>query len=297
LAEAGAAEDSADSAGAAAVAAAQAAAGRQQPPSGSERWIDLQQEMDARMDAKMDATLKELVRRLKEFAADNLESVILYGSAARGEYHQTHSDLNVLCTLGSLSVGELARIAPAVTWWCMEKKEPAPMLFSSGELQRSADVFSIELLDIQKTHRVLYGPDVVSAISVPLNLHRLQVEHDLRVMILKLRQRFLHVSGKPEELSAILADSISSVRTLLRHSLIAMGEEPPAGPHDLFARIAALCGADAAALGRAWHARTARLLPEETSGVYSAYLATLEKVISTLERHAPKQEWQRRGGG
>jgi hypothetical protein len=204
--------------------------------------------------------------------------------------------LNVLCTLRSLSVAELARIAPAVTWWCTENKEPAPMFFTSEELQHSAAVFSIELLDIQKTHRILYGPDMVSGISVPMNLHRLQVEHDLRIIILKLRQRFLHASKKPEDLSTILAESISSVRTLLRHSLIALGEEPPAAPHDLFARMAALCGADASALERAWHARTTPLPADETSGVYGAYLTTLDKVISTLDKHAPKQEWQRRGG-
>jgi hypothetical protein len=245
---------------------------------------------------KMDAILPELVRRLKEFAVDNLESVILYGSAARGDYHEVHSDLNVLCTLRSLSVAELARIAPAVTWWCTEKKEPAPLFFSSEELQRSADVFSIELLDIQKTHRVLYGPDIVSGITVPMNLHRLQVEHDLRIIILKLRQRFLHASKKLEDLSTILAESISSVQTLLRHSLIAWGEEPPAAPHELFARIAALCGADASAFDRAWHARTTPLPADETSGVYGAYLTALDKVISTLDRHAPKHEWRRRGG-
>ncbi|GAC1618869.1 MAG: hypothetical protein NVS9B13_07390 [Candidatus Acidiferrum sp.] len=243
----------------------------------------------------METILTDLVMRLKEFAADNLESVILYGSAARGDYHEAHSDLNVLCTLRSLSVAELARIAPAITWWCTEKKEPAPMLFTSQELQHSAAVFSIELLEIQKSHRVLYGPDVVSGISVPMNLHRLQVEHDLRIVILKLRQRFLHASKKPEELSGILADSISSVRTLLRHALIALGEEPPATPHDLFAQIVSVCGADAAALDRVWHARTTRLPADETSGVYGAYLATLDKVISTLDRHAPKHEWQRRG--
>jgi len=247
------------------------------------------------MDANMETILTDLVRRLKEFAADNLESVILYGSAARGDYHESHSDLNVLCTLRSLSVVELTRIAPAITWWCTEKKEPAPMLFTSQELQHSAAVFSIELLDIQKSHRVLYGPDIVSGISVPMNLHRLQVEHDLRIIILKLRQRFLSASQKPQELSAILAESISSVRTLLRHALIALNEEPPAAPHDLFKRIAEICGAQTAtSLDRAWSARATSLPADETSGIYGAYLTTLEQVIHCLDSHAPKHEWQRR---
>jgi hypothetical protein len=137
---------------------------------------------------------------------------------------------------------------------------------------------------------------VVSGISVPMNLHRLQVEHDLRIVILKLRQRFLSASQKPHELSTILAESISSVRTLLRHTLIAVNEEPPATPHDLFARIAGLCGAETDVLDRAWSARNSPLPADETSGVYGAYLSTLEQVIQCLDGRAPKHEWQRRGG-
>jgi len=51
--------------------------------------------------------LTELVNRLKEFAGANLECVILFGSAARGDFREGHSDLNVVCILHSLSVEEL----------------------------------------------------------------------------------------------------------------------------------------------------------------------------------------------
>src|SRR5882762_11572732 len=56
-----------------------------------------------------EARLKELVSRLKEFGGTNLECVILFGSAARGDFHEGHSDLNVVCFLHSLSVEELGR--------------------------------------------------------------------------------------------------------------------------------------------------------------------------------------------
>jgi hypothetical protein len=128
-----------------------------------------------------------------------------------------------------------------------------------------------------------------------MNLHRLQVEHDLRIIILKLRQRFLSASQKPQELSTILGESVSSVRTLLRHALIAINEEPPAAPHDLFKRIAALCGLQTAnSLDRAWSARDTLLPADETCGTYGAYLTTLEQVIHCLDSHVPKHEWQRR---
>jgi len=43
--------------------------------------------------------LKNLVERLHDAARENLESITLYGSAARGDFHEAHSDLNVLCIL------------------------------------------------------------------------------------------------------------------------------------------------------------------------------------------------------
>src|SRR5947209_10368805 len=116
-----------------------------------------------------DAKLTELVKRLKEFAAVNLESVILFGSAARGDFHEGHSDLNVVCILRSLSVEELGRLAQVVKWWCVEQKEPAPLFFTKNELRHAADVFAIEILDMQQGRRVLYGKDVVAEIEVPMN--------------------------------------------------------------------------------------------------------------------------------
>ena len=138
-----------------------------------------------------EAKLTDLVSRMKESAAENLASMILYGSAARGDYKEGHSDLNVLCVLRSVAARELARVTPVVHWWCKDQNEPAPLFFTADELRSSADVFSIELLDMQDSRRVLYGPDAVAGIEVPMNLHRVQVEHDLRTLLLKLRQHFL----------------------------------------------------------------------------------------------------------
>src|SRR5258708_15910577 len=100
--------------------------------------------------------LRELVNRLKEFAAANLECVILFGSAARGDFHEGHSDLNVVCILRSLSVEELGRLAPVVQWWCVEQKEPAALFFTKDELRDAANVFAIEILDMKHVRRILY---------------------------------------------------------------------------------------------------------------------------------------------
>ncbi len=240
--------------------------------------------------------LKNLVERLHEAARDNLESIILYGSAARGDFHEAHSDLNVLCILHSLRAAELARVSAVVTWWTTVQHQPAPLFFSAGELRESADVFAIELLDMQQSHRVLYGADTIAGLTVPMNLHRIQVEHELRTLLLKLRQHFLHQAGNQQELGAVLAKSFSSALTLLRHTLIAFQEQPPNAASDAFARIAALTGASAPAFEAVQRLREAKSLDRDAVlPVYDGYLAALEKVIAALDRHLPKRQWQRAG--
>ena len=235
--------------------------------------------------------LKNLVERLHEAAKENLESIILYGSAARGDFHQAHSDLNVLCILRSLRAAELARVSTVVKWWTTVQHQPAPLFFSAEELRQSADVFTIELLDMQQSHRVLYGADVITGITVPLNLHRVQVEHELRTLLLKLRQHFLRDAGNQQELGAVLAKSLSSALTLLRHTLIAFQERPPSAPGDVFARIAGLTGASAPAFEAVRRLREAASLDRDAVlPVYDAYLAALEKVIAALDHHLAKRQ-------
>jgi predicted nucleotidyltransferase len=240
-----------------------------------------------------DAKLSELVKRLKEFAATNLECVILFGSAARGDFRAGHSDLNVACILHSLTVEELGRLANVVKWWCVEQKEPAPLFFTRDELRQAAEVFAIEILDMKHGRRVLYGADVVADIEVPMNLHRVQVEHDLRTTVLKLRQHYLRAPGNSKELAPILKKSFSGVLTLLRHTIITFGEEPPLAAHDIIARVAALTDSNVSAFTTLLTLRETGEFHGEIIPVYGAYLKALEKISSALEKHFPKREWRR----
>jgi hypothetical protein len=242
-----------------------------------------------------EAKLTDLVGRMKEFAAQNLECMILYGSAARGDYKEGHSDLNVLCILRSVAARELARVTPVVHWWCKGQNEPAPLFFTAEELRHSADVFSIELLDMQENRRVLFGPDLIDDIDVPMNLHRVQVEHDLSTLRLKLRQHFLLTGQKESELRTAAAKSSSSVLALLRHALIAFEEDPPDTAPAIFSRVAALTGADAEAFSNAFKLRDRHAHAEDIARIYEKYVNALTVVISALDKIVPKHEWHRAG--
>jgi hypothetical protein len=120
------------------------------------------------------------------------------------------------------------------------------------------------------------------------------VEHELRTLLLKLRQHLLREAANQQELGTVLAKSISSTLTLLRHTLIAFKEQVPGSADEVFTRIAAVTTAHPSAFEAVWRLRDAKGLDERTVlPMYDAYLAALEKVIAALDHHLPKHQWQR----
>ena len=82
------------------------------------------------------------------------------------------------------------------------------------------------MLDIRQRHRILYGEDIFTGINVPMDRHRVQLEHELRTKLLTLRQSYLQAVGDDKRVRRLMLDSVSAFSTLFRHTLIAMGEQP-----------------------------------------------------------------------
>ncbi len=193
----------------------------------------------------IDTKLDEFVQKLKAAAADNLKAVILYGSAATDEFHAKHSDLNILCLVKQADAAHLEALHSAVEWWIRRDQRP-PLVFTLDELQRSADIFTIELLDMKSRHRILYGENVLAEISVPLHYHAIQVERELRADWLRLRQAILAAPKKPKAYLELMVASFSSFAALFRHALLALGEAPAETKREAIDRIAKFAGADPA---------------------------------------------------
>jgi len=233
----------------------------------------------------MEKELNNLVEKLKKAAGANLRSVVLYGSAAAGQFEAGHSDLNVLCTLDRLDGAALEALHPAVTWWT-GKGNPQVLVFTLDELRCSADVFAIELLDIKTRHRVLYGDDCFTDLEVPMELHRVEVERELRTKLIRLRQAYMDASGDPKRLLALLTDSITSFLTLFRHSLIALGEPAPEHRHQAVDQLGMRLGVDVAPFHAVLEVREQKRRPKDLdlASVARAYLESVRRVADEVDR-------------
>jgi len=234
---------------------------------------------------KTEEQLTELVSKLKKAAESNLLSVILYGSAATDEFHPEHSDLNVLCILRDLSSGELSKLGAASTWWA-KQGHPAPLLFTPEELQHSADIFAIELLDIKAARRILYGEDVIAPLDVPTERHRMQVEREFRNNTLRLRQHYVMLAGDSRKTLELMLTSISTFAALFRHALLALGEEPPTTKRATLDRAGAVLGFDASSFHTLLDVREGRKRGKQVDvqATFDKYLHAVVKATEEVDR-------------
>lgn len=239
----------------------------------------------------MEKDLAELVEGLKTAAGANLKAVVLYGSAAGGDFQAGHSDLNVLCVLDRLDGAELQKLSSVARWW--EKKgHPAPLVFGVEELHHAADVFAIELLDIQEKHRLLFGENIFAAMQVPLHLHREQVERELRTNLVRLRQRYLSGARNDDAVRHLIIESAPSFLVLFRHALRAMGEAVPHHRHAVVEQLANRLGFDAAGILNALQLRERGHAPSgaELARIFHAYLGAVTHVVEEVDRRFSKPE-------
>lgn len=228
--------------------------------------------------------IQEFVKRARAAAGENLESVILYGSAASGNFDPEFSDINLFCVLRDTAFGQLAALGPVATWW-HRQKQPAPLIMTRKELESTADVFTIELLDMKRHHRVLFGDDVLQGLEIPMNLHRVQVEYELREKLILLRQQTL-LGRKDVYFWDLLLQSTRSFVTLFRHALIAMGEQAPEDKHEVVRQLAKKVGFDPAAIERVLAVRAHETTRKETPvyDVMEKYLAAVEQVTAAVDK-------------
>jgi hypothetical protein len=232
----------------------------------------------------MEKLLNQLTEKLKEAFGQDLVSVILYGSAAAGDFHQRYSDLNILCILRQVSPAELEASEPVLRWW-REKGNPAPLLLSEEETRNSTDCFAAEFHDILECRRVLFGADVIEGLAVDDTFYRAQVEHELRAKLLRLRTKAAGVLFDAALLTDLMSDSVSTFLILGRHALKLSGVEAPRSKREIARALSANAGIDTAPFERLLDVREsgappAHLNPRET---FAAYLNSVRQLVDFVD--------------
>lgn len=163
---------------------------------------------------------------LERIYGEELQAVVLYGSAAGSDFSRKFSDYNLFCVLREVTPATLSRSNRVVQKW-IRKGNPAPHFFEPTHIERSLDVFPIEFLDMLDRHEVILGRDPLEKIVVePKNL-RHQCESELKGKLIHLRAFYAGNCHKPKRIAQMMVDSFPTFLTAMRAVLRLIGEKPP----------------------------------------------------------------------
>lgn len=230
--------------------------------------------------------LEQIVGRLETALAERLLSVVLYGSAARGDYQVGTSDLNLFVLLTDDTPKTLERARLPVRWW-MEQGHAPPRLLTEPGLSAAVAAFPMEVLDVQHFGRVLSGRQPFAGRQVDPVLLRQQCTRDFTALLMRLREAYALTHDDPSALRGLLVRSYTTFVAIFRGCLFLSGTTPPARNEAVVAEFCDRAAVDPEPLLEV--GRMQRGVGEETAdlrGLFSRYHAALSQAAGEVERFA-----------
>jgi hypothetical protein len=233
-----------------------------------------------------DPILRGMIQRLVASAGAALESVVLYGPAARGDGYPDQP-YHLIIVVAELSPASLALLGQPLRWW-RRRGQPVPRLFSAAFITASADVFPLELLDIARHREILHGADPFADLVVDTRLLRLQCERELRERMMRLCEAYVEALDDRRALERLLVAAYIDFADVFRGYLYLRGETPPARSAEVMARFCELAAIDPAPFGA-----VERLLKGERVepvALFARCHAALMEAIEAVDRFADERE-------
>jgi predicted nucleotidyltransferase len=170
------------------------------------------------LDKTGEHAVAEACERLQELFRDRLVTASLYGSGAGDDYVAGSSDINLVVVLDEIRPADLRALRSHTKAW-RRKGIATPLVLDRRFLQDAADVFPMELHDIQTQHRCLIGEDVFAQLQIHDDHLRFQCEHEARGKLLRLRELYLEIGNDPRRLKDLMVESLRTFLIIMRSML------------------------------------------------------------------------------
>ncbi len=238
-------------------------------------------------------TLRAYLADVSGIFGSTLQAVILYGSAARGDFLPGRSNLNLLLLLSAHDTEALGRYGKVHRRWNREHIV-VPLMLTQEELQSSLDLFPLEYLEIKEHHVLLAGRDPFPDLDVPTRNLRLECEQELRGNLLRLRQRFVEGAGKPEAAAMLLPLSLTALLPCVRGLFRLLGYPVPMIAEALVNDLRARFGVNVTALLDVLNLKRGLMTPGplEIPRLFERYALSIEKLIEKVEELKTKGKLQ-----
>lgn len=226
--------------------------------------------------------IKDFTDDLLKIYHEELVSVVLYGSAASGEFVDNHSNLNLLVILKNVGFCDLKKSSKIL----LKFKMLNVLFMSESYISSSLDIFPIEFLDMQENHLVLYGKDILKDIHVDISNLRFQCKQELREKLLKLQHACLRACDNPRILNSLLFTSFTSILHILRNVLRLKGITPPYLKHEIIKELTVQFNINTLIWEKILAARNKeiKLSTHESEELFSGFIKEVDTLICAVDR-------------
>jgi predicted nucleotidyltransferase len=197
--------------------------------------------MMAKAPQKPEEIFPDFTHDYQEIYGTDLLSIILYGSGARGDYIPGRSDLNFLIILTEEGIKGLHRAFKVVAKW-HRRRVATPLFMTPEYITTSLDTFPLELLNIKRDYKVVWGKNPLGKIRIRKRQLRLQLEREVKGKLLQLREAYLSSEGRGRNLVAVASQSLTAFLSIFQGILYLREEEAPHQRGAIIKAIAAEAG-------------------------------------------------------
>ena len=231
--------------------------------------------------AKEKEAMASFLEDLLKIPGIPLTSLILYGSAARGDYRPGRSDINLLVVVGNAGIDVLRSLLDPV--FKSRRSGIAPLFLTPGDIAASVDIFPLKFMAIRGNYRVVYGEDPVAGLHIDNGKVVTRIRQRLNNMLLKMRRHYIVNGG--QRLTVMMSQQVKRfVETL--GFLLAVNGSDVKGPQQIIEASAREFKLDRDILQEIYALRDKdEALPGDTAEkYYGAFLDALKKASEAADR-------------
>jgi hypothetical protein len=230
--------------------------------------------------------LPGIIDDYKGLFGEDLVSIILYGSAASGDYIAGRSDINFIMVLSEKGIDLIDQAFDLIAKW-KKRNVATPLFLSEAYVETSLDVFPIEYLNFQNNYTLVYGKDILKDLCFDREFLRLQCEREVKGKLLLLREAFLGTQGKGKNLRDVMAESLGAMVAIFGALLHLKGKELPRHRREVVNQVCQAFHMDRDLFEKLLDIKEKRSKPggREMNSLFKAYLKEVQKlwkIVDTL---------------
>jgi hypothetical protein len=153
-------------------------------------------------------------------------------------------------------------------------------------IEQSLDVFGVEFLDFQLTHKTILGDDPFKALAFDKKDVRLQCERELKAILIRLRQGYIASAANKKLVRDVLISTAKGLTPFLRAILWLKDIERPAEVEPTFSKAAEQFSINLEPLttARKWQLQKVRLSEAEMENAFESVYATVEQLALIVDK-------------